>query len=111
MPIMRKQFTNRRVTQSDLSVVLATRGALKKTSRTVLDDFVGSHPTAQVQDVSDALLSGLVLEAKGYTSRGYQMVYQRLMKARRRLGILPPRKHSVARRRPKPETEVVGEPS
>lgn len=53
-----------------------------------------------MQDVADALLAGLVLERRGPTGRAYAMVGYRLRKARRALGISPPRKPSVARYRP-----------
>jgi predicted nucleic acid-binding protein len=88
------------VAQSDVVIVGAARGAMKRVSRAAFDDFVRSHPTAQVQDVADALLAGLVLEANGSTARGYLRIYERLLRTRRRLGVRAPRKHSVARYRP-----------
>jgi hypothetical protein len=96
---MRQSPMKRKVTRSDVVVVIAIRNAMKKVSRAAFEDFVQSHPTAQVQDVADALLAGLVLEANGPTARGYHRIYERLLRTRRRLGIRAPRKHSVARYR------------
>ena len=55
------------------------------------------NPGAQVQDVSDVLLKGALLEAVGPTRRVYLRVYRKLLRARTRLGLPPPGKHSVAR--------------
>jgi hypothetical protein len=87
------------IERSDLVIVGATRRALQRIPKSRLLEFVRDHPTAQVQDVADVLLLGLVLEANGPTRYGYDMVYRRLLRARKSLGLPAPRKHSVARRR------------
>jgi hypothetical protein len=91
----------RAITAYEVDLVVAVRGASLALRPQPLDRFLRDHPTAQVQDVADCLLAGVILEAKGPTSRAYQFVYYHLVRARKRLGLPPPWKMSVARyRRP-----------
>jgi len=93
------RIKSRTITLKDLAIISATRRALERLPNRRLVAFIQDHPTAQVQDLADALLLGLVLEAKGPTRRGYEMVYRRLLRARKALGLPAPRKHSVAKLR------------
>lgn len=99
---MARRLRRTGITESDLKVISAVRSSFKKIDSRRLEDYLRAHPSAQVQDISDAFLFGLVLERRGPTSRGYQLVYSRLLKARKRLGIKSPRRHSVARYRDSP---------
>jgi hypothetical protein len=87
----------RRITKGDAAVVVAVRGALERLDRGRLDEFLKAQPGAQVQDVANAMLGGVVLEKSGPTGRGYDSVYDQLLAARRRLGLPPPRQKSIAR--------------
>jgi hypothetical protein len=89
----------RKITKADATMVIAVRGALQRLDHSRLDEFVKNRPSAQVQDVADAFLAGIVLERTGPTGHGHQSVYEQLRAARKRLGLSPPMSHSVARHR------------
>lgn len=82
---------------TDAEVVATVRAALTKLKPADFVIFVRHHPTAQVQDFSDELLGGVILEAQGPTRQGYLRVYRRLVRARKKLGLPAPWKRSVRR--------------
>lgn len=89
----------RPITVEDARVVAAVRSALPSIRSRDLVDFVRNHPAAQVQDLADAFLGGVVIEAFGPTRVAYRRLHSRLRRLRHQLGLPPPRKHSVARHR------------
>lgn len=83
----------------DAEIASAVRETLSRLGTAAIVEVVRRKPTAQVQDVADELLGGVVLEAKGSTRLAYMRVHRRLTLARRKLGVPSPRTHSVARAR------------
>jgi hypothetical protein len=66
------------------------RSAIRILPESRLESYLVEFPNASVHDVCRDLLGGLDVKAYGGTRRAYAAVYDRLLRAKRALGLAPP---------------------
>ena len=81
----------RRVTVSskDIVATLAVMRALKSYTPTQLMEIVRADPDITVHQFCERHLAGLDVRCYGGTQRAYASIYQRIHRARRKIGLFP----------------------
>lgn len=79
---------SRAVTEEEINLSRAVRGALSKIPGSVVEEFVRRRRDASVFDFCEAQLAGLYPKASGGTKLAYLTIQNRLSRARRKLGIV-----------------------
>jgi len=82
----RTKSTAPRTGPDEVAITRAVIGAMRKFPKTRLLDFVREHPQATVRDFSESFLGGLSL-GSSLTYHAYMIVYGRLYRARKELGL------------------------
>jgi ribosomal protein L30E len=75
------------VTPGDVSLTLAVKGALLKMPKSRIVEIVRANPGITVRQFCESYLAGVQLRCYGGTRRAYGVVYGRLHRARKKLGI------------------------
>jgi len=78
-----------KVSTRDLATSRAIRGALAKFSPPRVLEIVHRDPQITVHQFCRQYLAGLDVLCSGGTRRAYAAVYQRIHKARKKLGVFP----------------------
>jgi len=88
-------MTNRdlEVRPQDLSRVRAIKGALASFPAPRILEIVRQNPEIDVHQFCNSYLMGIDIKCYGGTRRAYQSLSERLLRARRKLGLAPPRAH------------------